>query len=403
VYPRTINATFDAVRPRRRRVRDSAGKEWVERDAELIFQAGEYHFPPEAGGPFSVTPEDIRNFCADWAGRERICDLEDTHSPSIFNGKLGHFASVRPSDDYTRFGGTVRLEPWFEQLFADEPIKLSANWKRDPNNPRRPLLLNKVAVVPNPRISDAAMMSALFNATGRAGYPRHPNAAFERHAMKTRQLTEPDIRKLAQYLHDLTAAHGARCDGSHHGQLPSSERAGHLDDYGAHGNDRGLLMHTASALGMGAGLSASFGLNPASASFVQQCHDLALGSGAACAPYRLAMEGKLGRTASYEPGRWYAQAIDMIPAFRDYQPGRYLSSAPMSDLDYPYEAESVTMDEGGGELNQFGMFAYSAGAVAGWAAEARAEALAYADRRNAELAQNPLSGLDTVSDLPPQR
>ena len=52
MYPRTINATFDAVRPRRRRVRDSAGKEWVERDAELIFQAGEYHFPPEQGGPF---------------------------------------------------------------------------------------------------------------------------------------------------------------------------------------------------------------------------------------------------------------------------------------------------------------------------------------------------------------
>jgi hypothetical protein len=287
VCPRTFNATFDAVRPRRRRVRDRAGKEWVERDAELIFKAGEYHFPPEQGGPFSVTADDIRRFVTEWQGSERICDLEDTHAPSIFNGRLGHFASVRPAPDYSRFGGTVRLEPWFEELFANEPIKLSANWKRDPANPSRPLFLNKVAVVPNPRISDAAMMSALFNAgaSGRGDYPR--TAAFERHAMRTQQLTEPDVRRIAQYLHDLTAAHGAHCqDLEGHGQLPRSQRSGHLDDSGAHGSDRWLVGHTQRAL---AGMSAAFGKNPAEG--LQALHDLALGSGAACAPYKLLMGG----------------------------------------------------------------------------------------------------------------
>jgi hypothetical protein len=407
---RNFTATFEAARPRRRRVRDSAGKEWVERDAELIFKAGDYNFPPEQGGPFSVTPEDIRRFVTEWSGSERICDLEDTHAPSIFNGRLGHFAAVRPSPDYTRFGGTVRLEPWFEELFANEPIKLSANWKRDPANPSRPLFLNKVAVVPNPRISDAAMMSALFNAgaSGRGDYLRHLDAAFERRKNMDSTTLFLSPKKLLHFIHDHCAAAGARCTGELHGQLPHSERAGSLQDYGAHGNDRELILRSA------AGLSAGFGAGPDSAG-LQQMHDLAaslLGSGAACAQWRLLMsQGGGVSTPSYKPGSHYHAAVTTLPAFKDYEPGRFYSSAPayrgyepqsagLSDYD-DLDAAAARMDAAA--FNEFGVAPFAATTVAGWAAEARAEALAYAERRNGELAANPTSGMDAAADLPPNR
>jgi hypothetical protein len=379
-----MHATFD-TRPRGRPVAGGM----VERTADLIFRAGTYPFAPEAGGDFEMTPDDIYAFCRDVEGRDVICELEDTHAPSIFNGKLGRLVKVIPSPDYSSFGGIVHVPQWFDALFPGQPIKLSANWKRDPANPRKPLFLNKVAVVPNPRISDAAMMSALFAAEGRADHARH----LERRNMDSTSLFSSP-KKLLHFIHDHCAAAGARCNGESHGQLPHSERAGHLEDYGAHGNDRELILRSA------AGLSAAFGAGPDSAG-LQQMHDLAaalLGSGAACAQWRLLMsQGGGVSTPSYQPGRHYQASVQTLPAFKDYEPGRYYSSASAGlsayDADLDAAAAAATMDAGAG-FNAFGVAPFSTATVAGWAAEARAEALAYADRRNAELAQNPLSGLD---------
>jgi hypothetical protein len=95
----------------------------------------------------------------------------------------------------------------------------------------------------------------------------------------------------------------------------------------------------------------------------------------------------------------------MIPAYSSYRPGQFLTSAGLSaGLSADDDAcDSATLDAGGGDLNQFGQFAFSEAAVAGWAQEAAFAAEDYARRRNAELAQNPTSGMDAAADLPPNR
>jgi hypothetical protein len=256
--------------------------------------------------------------------------------------------------------------------------------------------LNKVAVVPNPRISDAAMMSALFNAgAGGRDYPPH-FAAFGRQAMNTADAKT--LRKLFQFIHDHAAAHGAHCQNLEgHGQLPHSQRAGHLEDYGAHGNDRELILRSA------AGLSAPFAAKPDVG--LQQMHDLAaslLGSGAACAQYRLLMSGKGVSTPSYLPGQYQAAAVATLPAFRDYEPGRYYSSAGLSD-DYAYYEGAGATTDAGAEFNEYGQAPFAAATLSAWAQEAAYAAEQYAAKRNRDLAFNASSGLDAAADLPPNR
>jgi hypothetical protein len=301
----------------------------------------------------------------------------------------------------------IHVPQWFDDLFRGEPIKLSANWRRDPANPRKAAYLNKLAVVPNPRISDAAMMSALFAAeAGDRNYPP-PFATFGRQAMNANAASAADLNRLFFFLHDHLAAHGAKCQNLEgHGQLPHSQRAGHLEDYGAHGNDRELILRSA------AGLSASFGAGPDTAG-VQKMHDLLLsllGSGAACSQWRLLMSQGGGiSTPSYAPGQYLAAATQLLPAFRDYRPGQFYSSGGstqrysepqsvgLSNGDYDLDAEAARLAMGGEALNAFGQFAFSEPQVQSWMAEAASAAADYADRRNRELSINPWSGSDQAA------
>jgi hypothetical protein len=243
----------------------------VIRKADVIFKAGDYDFPAEKGGPFSMSPEEIMAYCA---GFKDPVELEDTHVPSIFNGKLGHLVAVTPNEDYSAFGGDVRVSRWFDALFPNEPIKMSAKWDRGTKT------LKAVAVLPNPRIDDAAMFAAFA-------------AADDSEGDKGGLHRTPHGQKMVQYLHDLTAHGGARCSPDH---SPGVKEASFHADH--------------------------------EASTIQKIHDMTLGSGAACALYR---DNKT-KNVAWQPGSYYKTAVEAMPAYRDYQPGAY---ALMSDADAP--------------------------------------------------------------------
>jgi hypothetical protein len=231
--------------------------DYVVRKADVIFRAGDYDFPADKGGPFSMSPEEIMAFCADF--KEPV-ELEDTHVPSVFNGKLGYLVKVTPNEDYSAFGGDVHVSRWFDALFPNEPLKMSAKWHRPTKT------LKKVAVLPNPRIDDAVMFAAFAAAEDDKGMHKTPHG-----------------QKMVQYIHDLTAHGGAVCSPDHSPGM--NEASFHAD-------------HEAST--------------------IQQIHDMTLGSGAACALYR----DNQTRTAA-QLGNLSRTTVEALPAYRDYQPGSY--------------------------------------------------------------------------------
>jgi hypothetical protein len=243
----------------------------VLRKANVIFKAGDYDFPADKGGPFRMSPEEIMVFCQEF--KDPI-PLEDTHVPSVFNGKLGHLVAVTPNEDYSAFGGDVHVSRWFDALFPNEPLKMSAKWDRGTKT------LKAVAVLPNPRIDDAAMFAAFAAADDSEGDQGGLHKS-------------PHGQKMVQYIHDLTAHGGATCSPDH---SPGVKEASFHADH--------------------------------EVSTIQKVHDLTLGSGAACALYR---HNKAKNTA-WQPGSYYKTAVEAMPAYRDYQPGAY---ALMSDADAP--------------------------------------------------------------------
>ncbi len=140
-------------------------KGWVTRQADVIFKAGTYPFPAEQGGPFTMTPAEIKSFCA---GFSKPIELEDTHHPSVFNKKLGHLVAVQSHADDAGFSGHIRIPKWLDDLFPNQPIPISPRWNRKTKQ------LTKLAIVPNPRITDAAMtperVGAAFAAFADEGY-----------------------------------------------------------------------------------------------------------------------------------------------------------------------------------------------------------------------------------------
>jgi hypothetical protein len=250
----------------------------VIRTAKVIFRAAPYDFPADKGGPFEMTPEEVMAFCRDF----QPVELEDTHVPSIFNGKLGHFIEPLPAADFSEFGGKVRIPAWLHKLFPGQPIPLSAKWDRSTKT------MKKLALVPNPRIDDAAMFAAFAAAEETTDTGMHKS---------------PHGQKMVQYIHDLTAHGGARCSPDH---SPGVKEASFHADH--------------------------------EASTVQKIHDMTLGSGAACALYR---DNKT-KNVAWQPGSYYKTAVEAMPAYRDYQPGAY---ALMSDADAPKPATPPTARE----------------------------------------------------------
>jgi hypothetical protein len=138
----------------------------VLRKAPVVFRAGHYLFSDAPS--YTMTAEDIRAACEEF----EPVGIVDTHVPSIFNAKLGDAKATRllPSEDFSQFGAEVEVPLWFHQLFGDEPIPVSANFDRETKR------LTNIALVPNPRITDAALFAAFAAEDARRSIPQPSEA-----------------------------------------------------------------------------------------------------------------------------------------------------------------------------------------------------------------------------------
>jgi hypothetical protein len=170
-----------------------------------IFEAGNY---PDKN--FEMTPDELRRAAA--AFQPVPLDLE--HTPTVLDGKLGTLEAVRVSADGRTLFGTVRLPRWLDDLLKDGERKVSCTWTAATKR------LQKLALVMNPRVSDAALMTCfaqrhdtvhgqsllqqLHDQTARTGaICLPPPGAADFHSQHE--------RNGIQAVHDVTVAHGAMC------------------------------------------------------------------------------------------------------------------------------------------------------------------------------------------------
>jgi len=295
----------------------------VVRKAGVIFRAGDYPFKDAPN--YSMSPEEIMGAVADF--KEPV-PLEMEHAPSVLDGKLGKVTKLTPSADYSEFGGEVEVPSWLDGLFPGQPIPLSARWDRGTKR------LVKVGIVRTPRVDDAAMSAAFAKAEGdKAAADAQDATGVESRTggresgngngkMDTSKKT-PHGQKLLQYIHDMTAVHGACCSESHAPLLKASEKGNasplHANFHAAHEQNT-----------------------------VQQIHDLTLGSGAACAIYK----DNLGKNKVWRPGQEYMTSVEQMPHYREYRPGQYAvmnaDGTPHPDALAAFQAAGGTAAFGGG-------------------------------------------------------
>lgn len=160
----------------------------VIRTAPVFWRADSYEF--QNAPPYEMTPEDnllaVRTFAP--------VPLADTHGSSVFNGKLGHVVELVPSADFNELGLKAEIPQWLHQLFKDEPLKVSATWDRGRKQ------LSNVALVPNPRITDAALFAAFAK-----------EEVKEEMAKEKKRMATPHGRAAMQRVHDTAAMSGALC------------------------------------------------------------------------------------------------------------------------------------------------------------------------------------------------
>lgn len=138
-----------------------------------IFEAGDY--PDKT---FDISAEELQ---AAVDAFEPV-DLDIEHMPTVLDGKLGQLKSVAVADDGMSLLGEVELPEWLHELIGNVALRVSTTWDRMEKR------LIGLALVLNPRVSDAAVFSAF---AGR----RHSSA---------------DAKDF-QSIHDLMVTHGAIC------------------------------------------------------------------------------------------------------------------------------------------------------------------------------------------------
>lgn len=237
-----------------------------------LFEAGEY--PDKA---YAMTPEELLAAVADF--QPVALDLE--HTPTVLDGKLGELRAVELGEDGWSLYGTVALPRWLDEQLGGE-CKVSCTWDRERKT------LQKLALVNEPRVSDAAIMAAF------AAQTRHDTA---------------DGQSTLQYIHDQAARAGAICDVNNARRSPddvlptafkSQHEAGALQQIHDLATTHGARCSALSA--DGARLSAAVAAfvskrhSTADAADIQQIHDLAARQGADCATK--------GATMSEQTSRW---------------------------------------------------------------------------------------------------
>lgn len=109
-----------------------------------IFEAGQY---PDK--KFEITPEELCEAISDF----KPVDVDLEHMPTILDGKLGKLEAVALGSDGWSLIGTVRLPKWLDSQLGSAERKVSATWDRVSKQ------LTKLALVRNPRVKDAALLS----------------------------------------------------------------------------------------------------------------------------------------------------------------------------------------------------------------------------------------------------
>lgn len=136
-----------------------------------IFEAGEYK-----DKAFSITEDELAAAVAGFSP----CDVDYQHVSGPLDGQLGKLEKVWIGDDKKSLFGSVSLPKWLDDIL---PIKkVSATWDRAKKT------IRGLALVTNPRVTDAAVMAAFAGS-------RHSTA---------------DLKDL-QSIHDILVKHGVSC------------------------------------------------------------------------------------------------------------------------------------------------------------------------------------------------
>jgi hypothetical protein len=172
-----------------------------------IFEAGDY-----ADKGFSLTSAEMAEAVADFAPVP--IDIEHISSP--LDGQLGELWNVAVAADGTTLTGDVAVPAWLAHLLPE--MKVSTTWDKGTKR------LTGLAIVRDPRVTDAAMMAA-FSATdfartrhdtraGQSALQDIHNATVRAGAVckQTTQMASRHESSTVQSIHDMTAEHGATCD-----------------------------------------------------------------------------------------------------------------------------------------------------------------------------------------------
>lgn len=184
----------------------------------LLFESGDYD-----DKNFSLTPEEM----LDAEGDDPVhIDSGHPAASSPLDGKLGHVINRRVvlEDGKHVLRGDVVLPKWMTPLLPSGESKLSCTWDREDKK------LQRVSLVTNPRVEQAALMAAFAESTG-----ADPAEFASRHDTYSGQRAIQDIHDMAgragakcttdnavkmhsgheisalQKLHDIAADHGAKC------------------------------------------------------------------------------------------------------------------------------------------------------------------------------------------------
>lgn len=166
-----------------------------------IFQAGSY---PDK--KFDLSSDEMKTAVSSF----KPVEIDIEHAPSVFDGKLGKLEAVQISDNGQDLIGTARIPKWLDKVLGEGAKKVSATWDRATKT------LNKLALVRNPRVADAALMAA-FSAS-EVGTEIEPIVfkALEAYFSDSKNLEEFahstwEGKSTLQSIHDTAARAGAIC------------------------------------------------------------------------------------------------------------------------------------------------------------------------------------------------
>lgn len=168
----------------------------------LIFKAGDY---PDKG--FAISPEEL----IDAVDSFKPVPLDYEHLDGPLAGKFGKLEKVWVGDDGWSLYGTATIPQWLDENLEDNR-KVSCTWDKGSKT------LKKLALVRNPRVSDAALMAAfaadvLDNGKNEAGINDLINWMSSEKASFAKINTDKtwDGTWTIQSIHDMCAKSGAVC------------------------------------------------------------------------------------------------------------------------------------------------------------------------------------------------